>query len=138
MNLGARILTCAVVGLIVGGIFGGIAGASAGGVGTIIIAIIGCGLIGALLFGLLGFIPGSLWDTLVAAIDCAECCSMLTVFFIVSVITISSFVVWHSLLLAVLVGISVMAACLILLSIAIYIQKRKYESQLPQARVAVN
>lgn len=47
-----------------------------------------------------------------------ECCSMIGVFGVTLVITVSTFLVWHSLLLAALVGASVMTMLFLVLSVA--------------------
>lgn len=47
-----------------------------------------------------------------------ECCSMIGVFGVTLVITVSTFLVWHSLLLAALVGASVMTMLFLVLSAA--------------------
>ena len=130
MALGPRMLGFAIAGIVIGAIVGGIAGASAGKIGLILLGVLGGGIIGGILLGLCGLLPVEFWDLISGIFAVVECCSTSVILFVASVISISSFMLWHSLLLALLSGVTTMTVSLIVLSLAIYIHNVRYDGQL--------
>lgn len=114
---GTRIIASAIVGLIFGVIIGAVLAANSGRGVITILGAVGGGVAGAVVGGLVGMIP-------------RQCCSLLGVFMLASFTTIGSFIIWHALLLALLLGSTAIAASTVALTIAIYIQKTAYERQL--------
>jgi hypothetical protein len=115
---GIRIAASAIVGLIFGVIIGAMLAASFSGRGAIIIlGAVGGGIAGAVVGGLVGMIP-------------RQCCYLFSVFMLASFTTIGSFIIWHALLLALLLGSAAVVVSAGALAIAISIQKIVHERQL--------
>jgi hypothetical protein len=111
---GWTILIATVAGAIIGAVIGYLVGQSA--LGSMLGAEVAAGLM-AIGFALNALLPAEAWVTLAEFGWITECCLSFVVVLLASVVTLSGLLLWHSLALAALVGVGVMAVLLVVLSV---------------------
>jgi hypothetical protein len=128
-----------IIAVIVGAIIGAVVGYSIvqSALGVVLGAVAGAAIV-LVGIAMMVFIPGEIWMALGGLGNLAECCSSFAVFSLAGIVTLGGLLLWHSLVLAALAGVSVMTVLQLALSAKASLYKDASEKQSPQKSLSLH